>query len=435
MKLTNLVSILRSGNKALGQKLDNLLTEDCTILEYTDDAVLFTKNGHLVLAKFKHDLSESRLSPDNILDNEVVYISGKETETSLKEGLLSVIDNLIEEDYIRAEENLALFTETYYQYFALKSRYPELFSENLKKQSKGFKLRKAALDKLDEFKSEVFSTVSLRESKKDSIDYSTLLESVGEVLVLGKTKLLPHIQEALLGHTQLAEKVANQLFETAMTLPESNRILETVLASGYNLVEGFDSDEETPDEVSNEDLTAPLEPEEEFETDEFEEGPKEFVEFDPAKLSDEELKELHKTVLASILKDMEEFVATKSNDELATDIPADLDSTLKTDLALLDAGEISDEDLTKIEAKWQPIISYFLDSDMYKPEQELEPDEDVSDVISGGEEEETADETTPEPHHEENKEEDEEENQLVNTTADEEQEKLPKEQEWQGPAV
>ena len=48
MNLKTLTNILKSGNVALGQKLNNLLTEDCNILEYTDDAVLFQKNNYLV---------------------------------------------------------------------------------------------------------------------------------------------------------------------------------------------------------------------------------------------------------------------------------------------------------------------------------------------------------------------------------------------------
>ena len=85
MSLKTLTSILKSGNKALEEKLHNLLTEDCSILEYTDDSVLFQKNNYLVLAKFKHNLAESKMTAEDILDNEVIYVSAKQTDKELKE--------------------------------------------------------------------------------------------------------------------------------------------------------------------------------------------------------------------------------------------------------------------------------------------------------------------------------------------------------------
>ena len=48
---------------------------------------------------------------------------------------------------------------------------------------------------------------------------------------------------------------------------------------------------------------------------------------------------------------------------------------LKGDIEALDDPELSAETLSHIEAKWQPIISFFLDSDLYTPDQDLGEEE------------------------------------------------------------
>ena len=98
MNLKTLTNILKSGNLALGQKLSNLLTEDCAILEYTDDAVLFQKNNYLVLAKFNHNLNEAQMNAESFLDNECIYVSAKQTEKTLQENLIQLVDNIVEGD-------------------------------------------------------------------------------------------------------------------------------------------------------------------------------------------------------------------------------------------------------------------------------------------------------------------------------------------------
>jgi hypothetical protein len=109
-------------------------------------------------------------------------------------------------------------------------------------------------------------------------------------------------------------------------------------------------------------------------------------EFDVAALSDEEVKSLHKDVLLGILRGMKEFVAREANDPEKTDIPADLDEKLDDDIAALEDPSIADDALASIEAAWQPVLSFFLDSDMYHPDQELDTDEvNIEDVVPGGE--------------------------------------------------
>lgn len=390
MTLTNLLSILKSGNVALGHKLNSLLTEDCNILEYTDDAVLFTKNNRLVLAKFKHNLAESKMSAEDVVDNEILYVSGKDTEGSLRESVINVIDNLVEDNYLSAEEELKKFVETYFQYSVLKLKYPELFNENLIKKSKGFSVRKKALSMVEDFRSEVFTVATLKESAQlELADYTSILENTGLVLSLGKKKVLEIVTDSLLGNAELAESITDKLFDVADTLVEANDDLKELHDKRYDLEAGKFGDEDA-DEVASEDLTAPEEPETDFEGGE---ESKEFTEFDPAKLSDEELKSLHKTVLTSILSDMQDFVSKKANDASDTDTPADLDQTLKGDLDMLGTPDIADEDLSRIEARWQPVLTYFLSSDMYKPDQDLDNEDlDISDVVSGGENPELGDE-------------------------------------------
>lgn len=382
MNLKNLTNILKSGNVALGQKLQNLLTEDCTILEYTDDAVLFQKNNFLVLAKFKHNLSEAKMTSDAIVDNEVISISAKGTEKALRESLVSVVDNLVEDNYVAAEEDLKNFCEQYFQYYVIKSRYPEMFTENLVKRSPGYALRKKATAEVANFKSDLFALLTLKESKELEVaEYASLIENSGSVLFLGKATVKSLVLDTVLGHETLAEAITDKLFLVASTLNEANEELKDAMEKDYDLEKGGFKDEE-PEEIASENYDEPS-----IETD-FpveEEGPTEFTDFDPSKLSDEEVKELHKSVLKSILTSMEEFVSREANNPQNSDMAGDMDDTLKSDLEALNDMGISDEALSQIEARWQPVISYFLDSDLYTPEQELGEEEfEVSSVEDEG---------------------------------------------------
>lgn len=381
MKLKTLTNLLKSGNMALGQKLSNLLTEDCVILEYTDDAVLFSKNNRLVLAKFKHNLTESKMTADDVLDNEVIYISGKDTQKTLKEAMESVVDNIADANYVAAEEALREFSETYNQYFVLKTRYPELFTENLVKKSPGYKYRRAAHQDVANFRSEVFSVVALKESAtEDFANLSTVLESYGHVLLLGKAKVSEIIKDAVFGNKALAESVTEKLFEMAKELPDSNDILSKASDEGYDFDAGKLPNEQD-EELASEDLDSTEDIETDFPVED--EGPIEFKEFDPSKLTDEDVKKLHAEVLKGILTAMSDFVGQKAQDETATEFDPNLLDQLNSDLDALASPELSDEELSRIEARWQSTLDYFLDSDMYKPKQEVETPEVSADEIVG----------------------------------------------------
>lgn len=392
MNLKNLVSVIKSGNNALGQKLNNLLTDDCNILEYTDDAVLFTKNNYLVLANFNHPLTEAKLTSSDVTDNTIIRISSNSTKRELVKTLHNTISSLVEENFVGAEKSLQEFCESYYHFFVLKNRYPDVFTESLNKKSRGFGLRKKAFDSLSQFKSEVFSLVAINESTEvDIADYTSLIEAYGHILFLGKKKLQPVMVDALLGNESLAEQFLTTLFAVATELTEANEELKDAMDSGFDIESGkFDDEDE--DDVNNENLEDDnFTGEEDFpEDDEFaEDSSKEATDFDVSKLSDVEVKELHRSVLRGILTGMKDFVSRESNDPDKTDIPADLDEKLTADLDELEKVSMDDDVLSSIEARWQPILSYFLDSDMYQPDQELVGnDVSIEDVVPGGEEEE-----------------------------------------------
>lgn len=382
MSLKTLTSILKSGNKALEEKLRNLLTEDCSILEYTDDSVLFRKNNYLVIAKFKHNLAESKMSAEDMLDNEVIYVSAKQTDKELKEQVIRLIDNLVEEDYVSAEEDLNKFCEEFYQYNLLKRRFPETFVENLIKKAPGFRLRKSGNSLINEFKSDVFSLVTLSEAEDlDISDYTSLIDSCGPVLFLGKNKVSSIIEDALLGNKERSDNITEKLFETAKTLLEVNDDIKRAMDSDYDL-EGGKFPSEDSDSVAEEDYDAPEELDTEFPEDE---GKKDFEEFSPENLSDEEVKQLHKDILTSILDGMSAFVSREANNSENLNVSADLDDRLKTDLDILNKPDLADDELSDIEARWNPIISTFLDSDLYTPEQDLGAEEVELKADDGGE--------------------------------------------------
>jgi hypothetical protein len=395
MSLKTLTSILKSGNRALEEKLHNLLTEDCSILEYTDDSVLFQKNNYLVLAKFKHNLSESKMTAEDILDNEVIYVSAKQTDKELKEQVIKLIDNLVEEDYVSAEDDLNKFCEEFYQYQLLKRRFPETFTENLIKKAPGFKLRKSGNSLINEFKSDIFSLVTLSEAEDlDLSDYTSIIESCGPVLFLGKDKVVSIIEDALLGNKERSESITEKLFETAKTLNEVNEDIKQAMDNDYSLDDGKFPSEDS-DSVSDEDYTSPEDIETDFPDDE---GKKDFEEFSPENLSDEEVKQLHKDILTSILDGMSSFVSREANNSENLNISADLDDRLKTDLDILNKPDLADDELSDIEARWNPIISTFLDSDLYTPEQDLGAEEVELKADDGGENPESVEEpeNTPE---------------------------------------
>lgn len=399
MKLNNLLNVLRGGNLALGQKLRNLLTEDCEILEYTDDAVLFQKHNHLVLAKFKHTLSESSMSAEDVLDNEIIYISGKESEKSLNESIFNIVDSLVEENYLAAETELSSFCEQYYQYSVLKQRYPFLFTENLVKKSKGLHIRQAATKQIPSFRSDIFGLATISESTLDATEYVSVIEQNGLVLALGKHKILPIVTDALLGNQTLAEQITTRLYDTALSLTEANEDLMKMVGKGYDLESGKYKDEDA-EEVAGEDLDVDVDSiESEFPGDEDDESaePTEFEEFDPSKLSDEEIKILHVDILKSFLDAMGEFVGKEAQNPENTAIDPDLDDKLKEDLEKLSDMAITDEELSRIEADWQPVLSFFLSSDMYKSDQDMESDEmSLEDTVDGGEDAELANEVAEE---------------------------------------
>jgi len=395
MSLKTLTSILKSGNRALEEKLHNLLTEDCSILEYTDDSVLFQKNNYLVLAKFKHNLSESKMTAEDILDNEVIYVSAKQTDKELKEQVIKLIDNLVEEDYVSAEDDLNKFCEEFYQYQLLKRRFPETFTENLIKKAPGFKLRKSGNSLINEFKSDIFSLVTLSEAEDlDLSDYTSIIESCGPVLFLGKDKVVSIIEDALLGNKERSESITEKLFETAKTLNEVNEDIKQAMDNDYSLDDGKFPSEDS-DSVSDEDYNSPEDIETDFPDDE---GKKDFEEFSPENLSDEEVKQLHKDILTSILDGMSSFVSREANNSENLNISADLDDRLKTDLDILNNPDLADDELSDIEARWNPIISTFLDSDLYTPEQDLGAEEVELKADDGGENPESVEEpeNTPE---------------------------------------
>jgi hypothetical protein len=227
---------------------------------------------------------------------------------------------------------------------------------------------------------------------EDATEYVSVLETTGFVLALGKAKILPIVTDALLGNEQLAEQITNRLYEAALTLTEANEDLMKLVNSKYDLESGRYHDEDESD-LKNEPLDGDLEYPGEDEVDENEENePSEFKEFDPSKLSDEEIKTLHVDILKSFLGAMSDFVSREAHNAENTSIDPDLDGKLQEDLDKLDDIAISDEELSRIEADWQPVLSFFLDSDLYKADQERGDDEvSLDDVVDGGEDADLAD--------------------------------------------
>ena len=377
MKLKTFTDILRGGNLALGNKISNLLTEDCTILEYTDDSVLFSKGSKLVLAKFKNPLTESKMTSSNIIDNEVIEISEKDLTESMKETLNKVVEGVISENLVDAQEHLDEFCQTYYQVSIIKNRYPDLFVEELKKNSEGLNIRNEARTLIPAFKVELFDASVITEENEEVAlaKLIGLVESnLGNVLTLGKIKVKDIVTDALLGNSFLAESITNDLYviaeDTGLDSPVGN-----LRDNNYDLGAGKFKDE---DEKDVEDEGIPSVPtEKDSLTDESE---KEFKPLTPADLSEEELTQLHKTTLKAILLSMQEFVKDKAADSEDEQVDPELSDQIDADITALDDEDLSADRLSEIEARWDPMISYFLDSSYHTPADEL-PEQDLEDQL------------------------------------------------------
>ena len=370
MKLQTFTDILRGGNLALGTKLSNLLTEDCTILEYTNDSVLFTKGDKLVLANFKNPLTESKMTSSHILGNEVVEISKVELEASMKETLNKVVECVISENLVDGQEYLDEFCQTYYQTALLRNKYPELFVEELKKNSKGAAIRREALTHVPAFKAELFSTSVISEDVEE-VSVSKLISLVesnlGIVLVLGKDKVKTIVTDALLGNSYLAESITNDLYTIAEEV-ETDSPVGSMRDQNYKLGAGKFSDESDED-LKREEEEIPSVPTEKESLSDDEKG--EFEPFNPAMFTEEEIKQLHKTTLKSILTSMQDFVMERASESEDEQVDPELVDQIDADLAALDDEELSDDRLSEIEARWNPMISYFLDSSYHTPADEL----------------------------------------------------------------
>lgn len=368
MHMEQLVNILKGGNYALERKLSNLLAEDVQLVEYTDDSVLFIKNNHLVIATFKHPLTEAMLTSDDIIDNKIIYISRKDVVKNLQEQLHNAIAALSNDDFLTAKELSADFLNEYYQYHILSTSYPFIFTEALAPMSKGFELRKRGFDSINQFKGAIFALSAVNESA-DSItpvDYVNILESFGPVLALGKAPVTAIVSDALFGNTALAESIVATLYEMAEELPDTNKELQTAFEDGYDLEAGKYPDE---DEVSDEDYAQEAEEDEAGEETEDEQAP-EFAPFDPSKLTDEETQQLHINTLKSVLQSIYDFVVEKANDATETTIEPDTDTRIKADLDKLESNEVNAEELASIEARWMPVLDYFLSSDIHHTEED-----------------------------------------------------------------
>ena len=384
MKIKNFVDILRGGNLALGSKLSNLLTEDCTILEYTNESVLFSKGSKLVLAKFKHPLTEARMTSEHIIDNEVIELSEADLSKSMKDTLTSVVECIISENLVDAQEKLDEFCQTFYQMSIVKHRYPEIFTEELKKNSKGAYVRKESLALVPAFKAELFSaTVVTEDIGSDEVTgLLAIVESkLGLVLALGKAKVMDIVTDALLGNSVLAESVTENLFLIAEDMTSDSPV-GSLRDKDYDLSAGKFSDED--DEDLKDEL--PSVPTEKDSLDEDEKG--EYEPFNPAMFSEDDIKQLHKTTLKSILVAMHEFIHDKATDTENNNIDPELADQIDADLeALEDGDELGDDRLSEIEARWNPMITYFLDASEHTPTKDVEKleDEPLEDQDTGEE--------------------------------------------------
>lgn len=362
MNLKNLLSVINSGNVSLGNKLADTLSEDCVILEYTNDSVIYLKENRL----FKATFDANNLLAENIKPEEI-RVSMHDVNKTLNEKLKNVVEGVATEQFTFANEALQEFCELYHQTSVLKAKCPEVFVEGKGPAvNKGTKIRKNAFNKLKEFQSSVFKLAVIDEAlEEDFTPLASVLADNGIVLALGEAKLTEALSEALLGNKVLAESVTKSLYSMIEQLGDPNKDLEDLNAEGYDLEAGKFPDE-SMDDVAGEDLMASDEPEGLPELGE--EEPKEFETFDPAMLSEEESRELHKRTLNGILNAIKDFVVEKSNDVNEVDFDPELGDAIQNDIDDLNDPELSDARLSEIEAKWQSMLDFFLDSDTHTPD-------------------------------------------------------------------
>jgi len=367
MNLKSLVNTIRTGNVSLGTKLASVLEDDCVILEYTDNFVLLLKEGKLIKSTFKLT-KNGEIKP---LENTYVSISITELNKKLNRTMKKLVESVATEDFVSAESLLKKFCETYKYTSVLKLQAPDVFVEANRHSTKGFKLRKKAFKHLEEFKSKLFKMAVIDESlENDLSSLTSLVESDGIVLALGKKRIKKIITESLLGNEFMAEEITNKLYSIVSELREANEDLaknpdfdlEAGRMPGESKdavkAENLDSDEDTLPEVGEQ-----------------EKEPADFSPFDPSEISEEDSRELHREILKSILTSMKDFVIRKSNDPEETSVPANLEDKIVADLDSLEDPALSDERLSEIEAHWQELLDFFLtdENENWEEPEEEEP--------------------------------------------------------------
>lgn len=363
MNLKSLITLVNSGNVALGSKLASVLSEDCIILEYTNDAVLYVKNNKL----FKMNFKSMETLEESSKNAEEISVSITDLNSELNSKLKAVVEGIAIEDFITAESELKSFCELYYQTSILRAKCPDVFVEGkAKTQSKGFSIRKKATEKVEDFKSKIFKVAVIDESiEEDMTPLVSILESDGIVLALGEKKVQGILTEALLGNSYLAEAVTKSMYSLVERLGDPNDDLDKLDSDGYNLEAGMFPDEK-PEDIEAEDFSG--EPTDELpQVGEGEEVP-EFKPLDPSSLSEEESRELHRKILSGILSAMKDFVVEKASSLEEVDIDAGLGDKIQADIDSLSDPEVSDARLSEIEASWQEMLDFFLDSDQHTPE-------------------------------------------------------------------
>jgi len=252
-----------------------------------------------------------------------------------------------------------------------------MFVEELVKNSKGRAIRMEAKKLIPTFKAEIFNTAVINENSEEqeekdkeitTTNLVAIVESdLGKVLNLGKVKVKEIVKDALLGNEFLAESITEDLYE----------ILEWSMENGSHREAGYDAgagkfNDEDEEDLAREEEEIPSVPTEKEDINAEDES-KEFAPFNPAMFSEEDIKQLHKTTLKSILLAMQEFVHDKAADSADEQVDPDLADQINADLMSLEDGEeLGDDRLAEIEARWNPMISYFLDSSYHTPADELE---------------------------------------------------------------
>ena len=274
----------------------------------------------------------------NILDNEIIEISKSNLAESMKETLNKVVEHIITENLVDAQEALDEFCQTFYQTAILKNRYPEVFVEELVKNSKGREIRNEARKFIPAFKAELFNIAIVSENTEEieTTKLVALTESnLGKVLALGKNKVKKIVTDALLGNEVLAESVTENLYTiTEWSLEDgSNR------ENKYDMGAGKFSDEDQSDLDKEEEEIPSVPTEKDSLLDKDEDESKEFTPFNPAMFSEDDIKQLHKTTLKSILLSMQDFIHDKASDSADEQVDPDLADQINADLLALEDGD------------------------------------------------------------------------------------------------